>query len=90
MFFFVYVLDVHKKQVCYFHELLEFGEPLPFFCKAGTGGIYTGINVTLFTLGKELNQKIQLEQRFSAADCNAACIPPVGAVSFRFLQKFID
>ena len=86
MLFTVDVLDVEQHQVGVCHQRFEFGKERLFSGKRLPARVDDGVDALLFCLFKQLQQKIDLQQRFPAADGDAAPAAPVAAVTKGPLQ----
>ena len=78
----VELLQVQHGQVGDGHQLVEAGQPLRIIRTEGLScSVNAGMDALLLQLGKDLRHEVHLQQRFAAAEGDAAVIPPIGAVA---------
>ena len=82
-------LDIEQQQVGVFHQLIKFAEIRLLSCERISTGIQCCVNAVLFCLAEQLDQEVNLQQRFSAAYGNAALFAPVIFVAERLFQHLI-
>ena len=82
-------LDIEQQQVGVFHQLIKFAEIRLLSCERISTGIQCCVNAVLFCLAEQLDQEVDLQQRFSAAYSNAAFFAPVIFVAERLFQHLI-
>ena len=87
MLFFIINLKIQQDEVCDIHQLLEFIKKVPFTGKRISRRIQNGVNVFLLRLLKQIQKKVNLQQRLSPADRNTAVFAPVAAITHRTLQQ---
>ena len=89
VFFIIDMLDVQHNQIGVLQQLVKFGEKRLFSCKRLRGSIQRRIDVALMRFSEQINQKINLQKRLTAADGNAAFFAPVAAETFCLVQQFV-
>ena len=82
-------LDIEQQQVGVFHQLIKFAEIRLLSCERISTGIQRCVNAVLFCLAEQLDQEVDLQQRFSAAHGNAAFFSPVVFIAERFFQHLV-
>ena len=90
MLFIINMLDIQHNKVCIFDQFIKFGEERLFSCKWLSAGIQRCVDTSLMRFSEQLDQKVNLQKRFSATYCNTAFCAPIAAEPFRFIQKFIS
>ena len=89
MLLIVDLLDIQHHEVRVLHEFFPLFEPASFLRKGSAAGIERRMNSFFLSLSEKLREKINLHQRFSAADCDSAFIPPVIPVTESLLKKVV-
>lgn len=78
--------DIEQQKVSVFHQLVKFTEIWLLSCERISTGIQRCVNAVLFCLAEQLDQEVDLQQRFSAAYGNAAFFSPVVFIAERFFS----
>ena len=84
------MLDIQHYKIGVLHELLPLGiKPGSCLRVGSAAGIQGGMDACCLCLPEKLCEKVDLEQRFSAADRDSALVSPVIAVAERLFKKLV-
>ena len=96
--FFINMLDIHKKNICYLHQTFKLCKPgfIFFTCiwtftitEGSPGSIYTCIYTKLFKTGKKFNQEINLKKRLATTYGNSTFCTPIFLAGHCFGNEFL-
>lgn len=85
----VHLLDIHQQQVRDGHQGQKPGIEGLGPGKGVARGIDAGVDALCLGLGKELQQKVYLQQRLPTADGDASLFAPVAPAAQGFLQELV-
>ena len=83
------VIDIHQQEIGIFHQFLKLAEEWFRSGKWLSGSIDAGRDIPLLCLAEKIDQKINLQQRFSAADRDSSFVSPVIAVAECLFKKLV-